>query len=257
MKLKNYIFGKIKRNLILFVLIILGLFTSSLGFYYNLIRETKTTYHYAFRDSKDKTQSLFFQRNTDRNEDKNIIKSIFTYKKGSILNFSNNQVFYITDDNKFDQIKMYDFDTNTSSFLLQNESKKILKDIYLVENSLLILTNNEIIILNLQNKDLNKLEIKNLGNFNEFFNKVGDEVYLRYDNCKFIIETCYHSDSAELLSVNLKSSETTNLKISEVSQEILNKPYFGTNKIFKLGTLKKYTNDEGNKNYNFRIFTQF
>jgi len=258
MKFKNYILGKIKRNIILFILIILGLITTSLGFYYNLIRESKTTYHYTFRDSIDNTKGLFFLRNTDRNEDKNVIDSIFTYKKDTILNFTANKVYFISDDANYDEVKVFDFDTKKDSFLFQNEDKETLKDTFLDKNFLLILSEKNLITINLENKNNSKFEIKNLGKFNEFFNKKGDEIFLRFDNCKFLPDPCYYEEPKELLSFNLKTTESRILKISDTEESVLkNKPYFGTNKIYKLGTLKKYKDDEGNKNYNFRIFTQF
>jgi hypothetical protein len=258
MKIRNYLIGKIKRNKILVVLILLGLITTSLGFYYNLIRESKTTYHYTLKDTKDKTQGLFFQRNSGINEDRNEVQKIFTFKKSSILNFNSSQVYYISDDSKFDQVFKYDFNTQVKNVIYENKNKENIRDIFLGKVELYILVDKGIKIFNLENKELNEIELLGLGKYNEFFNQKDSQIFLSYDKCKFVKEACNQEELKDLLFINLSDKKTKELKISEVSEEIINnKLFFGTNKIYKLGNLKKYEDDKGNVNYNFRIFTQF
>jgi len=255
MKIKSYLLGKFKRNKILFFLLFFGLVATLLGAYYNTIRESKTTYHYAFRDSKDKTQGLFFQRNTDRNEDKNVVKEIFLFKKGSIVSLTSTDAYFISDSSKSDKVYKYNFNLETLTLFYENPKDNVILDLFLTNDTLFILEKSNLIKINLINNNKEYIEIKNLGVFNEFYEIKDQEMYLSYDNCKYIKESCNHEQTEKIFKINLTNRESGIVKIGETNFN--QRTFFGTNKVYKLDTIKTYKDDEGNKNYNFRVFTQF
>lgn len=252
---------KIKDHKILVVLFGLATIAIGVGFYYNLFRENKQTFHYTFRNGPNKEFNLFFQRVSDQPEEKNVVAEIFNFKYGSIVSLKDNKAYYILNSpySETDQIYEYDFSSKEGRILYENKDNFIINDIYLLNNNLLILTNSKLMSLNLQNQSMSQIIETNFTEtkINEFINHKEGEIILGFDGCKFTKEKCKYEGDKPVMIVNLnfKSSEKSLLENLDSKYLEINE-FFGTNKVYRRGILRKYDKDEGNKNYNFRIFTQ-
>jgi hypothetical protein len=271
-KILNSIKGKFLRNKILFLLIFLSLIATSVGLYYNSVRDLKTTYHFAFKDGPEKEFKLFFQRASDVNEEKKVVNEIFNYNYSSIINFFDNQAYYVSNINgeNIDKIYSYDFKVKEISVLFENPNNFIISDLFLYENRIYFIANENLYSFDMKNGEVRQLA-ERLNNvtmlnqnlpyaysYNEFYTIYDNKVLLIYDNCKFVKEKCSREETPDIFVYDLNSNEISRTKISELDKNYVeNKPFFGTNKLYRMGTLKRYTNDKGNENYNFRIFTQF
>jgi hypothetical protein len=101
--------------------------------------------------------------------------------------------------------------------------------------------------------ELNFTEAK----INEVINHREGELVLGWDGCKFSKEKCKYEGEYPTLIVNLDNKTTQKNTLEKLDAKYLEiKEFFGTNKVYRRGILRKYEKDEGNKNYNFRIFTQ-
>lgn len=272
MDIKKILIGKYQRNKILVALLITTVICLSIGIYYKNIKETKLTFHYAFKDSVDKNYKLFFQRSSEVDSDKKVVSEIFNYKVGSIVNLTKTKAYFIANlpDNELDKIYEYDFTTNEKKIIYNNESGKEILDLYLAGDKIYFLSDDKIILLNL--KDLTTETLiervnnttmvnKNLPysfSYNEFFNLKNNFLIISYDKCKFVKEKCKNDIGNFYYTLNLKNKEVKKYQNDEFPNELKEiSDFSGLNKVYKRGIIYKYEKDKGNTNYNIRFFTQF
>lgn len=251
MKISNYLNQKYLRNKILFYLFMIFFSTLTIGIYYNSIKDSKTIYHFGVRNSPEKDSEIFFQRASDINEDKKSINDVFKYKFGTTVNLSGSSAFYIFNDSVYE----YDFNLKESTKLFEKSNFSI-DDIYLHKGLIYLIGDSTLASFNLDSGEFTELSKGIVSN--EISNIKNESILLEFENCKFVVEKCINQNNNISEVFDLKNNQLNKVKTEEIDKQLNNiESFFGTNKAQRQGIFKKYTKDEGNKNYNLRIFTQF
>jgi hypothetical protein len=255
---------KLKNNKILIVLICLSVILSLVGIYYNTFRENKQTFHFTTKNGPNKDYLLFFQRVSDQPEEKNVITESFYFKYGTVVNMSQNTAYYIFNSpyNEVDEIYEYNFESKEGKVIYNNPEKKEFNDILLNDNQLFILEKNSMSVFNLITKNIERFQDNIFENVkpipNEFVNFIDDKIIMTFDECKFIKDKCKDLNEPKYYIYDTATQKIEPKNIKDVDKKYLeDSKFFGTNKVYRRGIIRKYEKDEGNLNYSIRIFTQF
>jgi len=250
MKIKKYLKDKYSRNKILFFLLIALIPALIVGFYYNSVRDSKTITHFGVKNSPNKESEIFFQRSSDVNEDKKSLKDIFNYKFGTTVNLYGSSAYFIFNE----RIYQLDFNLQESKIIFE-KNDFVIDDVYLFNNNIYILGNSSLSYLNMNNLEFKELAAGIVEN--EILNIKNNKVVLGYDKCKFEKDKCTNEINNLFTIFDLTTNETSRITTDNENDLISSDSFFGTNKVKRQGEFLKYPKDEGNKNYNLRIFTQF
>jgi hypothetical protein len=247
---------RLRRNKVLVILTITFFLTSALGYYYNLIKDFKTIFHYSFKPTADRSERIFFNRSSEFDENKEIREELFRYDPETIVNIYNEKAYFISNQSGFHQIFSFNFVERDIELVFENSEKINVYDLFLTQNKLFILSTNKVIEVNLLSSTLKELAFQT-EIFKQFVNIDNNSIILSEINCSLRAKDCYKEFPPQLLVYNLTTQEISKIAQEESISKILEiKPYIGVNKIYRLGKLNYYKNEKEIKNYNLRFFTQ-
>jgi len=260
MSLRSKFLIKISSNKILVILLGLFLLTAGIGFYYNQVRELKTTYHYTIKDGPDKEYRIFFERPSEIDEDKKVLEELFRFKYGTIINITPTKAYYISNQTEtgMDKIYEYDFNLRQNRLVFSNPEEIDLQDAYLFNNKLTVLTKNKLIDINISDLQIVEKQFSASSQINEILNIRNSEIIFGFDNCKFDKAECRFQFFNQVVVLNQNDNSQKIVPVeNNMNEYFQDLDFWGTNKVYKLGNVARYEEDKGNRNYTLRMFTRF